>query len=273
MEIRIPYGLKNNRLVHISEVESGLKCGCICPSCKCNLIAKKGDELTHHFAHSNNSQCAWAYETTLHLMAKEILNDSKTMVVPSVTIGNGKILVSDSKRILFDEVVLEKRIGRIIPDVVMYKNGVALLVEITVTHGIDKTKIKKIKDLNISCIEISLKGENEAISKDELKKVFETDNQVKKWVYNQYGDRCNNILLSRCEKKRIYNKGVKSYIRNCILYNQSPSVSYIFKCKDCKYNFGTDLTRENVKYLDLEINTYCGYKNNLTSFENLYTCY
>lgn len=39
------YGIRNNKLVHISEVEKGIKCDCTCPACKGRLIAKKGIKL------------------------------------------------------------------------------------------------------------------------------------------------------------------------------------------------------------------------------------
>lgn len=40
MKIKLPFGLnENNLLVHVSNVENGKKCGCICPSCRVALIA------------------------------------------------------------------------------------------------------------------------------------------------------------------------------------------------------------------------------------------
>lgn len=39
-------------LKHITEVPRGLDCQCNCPECGGELIAKKGDIMKHHFAHS-----------------------------------------------------------------------------------------------------------------------------------------------------------------------------------------------------------------------------
>lgn len=62
----------NNRLVHIDEVSTGLQCGCICPACKEPLVAKNNGKFrVHHFAHQFESECTGAYETMLHLLAKE----------------------------------------------------------------------------------------------------------------------------------------------------------------------------------------------------------
>ena len=85
MEQNIFYALKDNKLIHISNVENGLKCGCICPSCKGKMIAKKGKIKVHHFAHYNKD-CGLAGETALHLKCKEIIEKNKTFWIPSVGI-------------------------------------------------------------------------------------------------------------------------------------------------------------------------------------------
>ena len=50
----LPYGAKNGRLIHISEVKSG-KTELVCPYCNSPLSAKKGKVMTHHFAHLGDS--------------------------------------------------------------------------------------------------------------------------------------------------------------------------------------------------------------------------
>ena len=72
---QITYGLHSGDLVHITEVERGLACGCICPCCENQLIARKGPIVAHHFAHAGEN-CEGGAETALHLAAKEILSQS-----------------------------------------------------------------------------------------------------------------------------------------------------------------------------------------------------
>ncbi|NJL75238.1 MAG: hypothetical protein HC892_09635 [Saprospiraceae bacterium] len=50
----LPYGAKDGRLIHISEVKSG-KTDLLCPYCGSPLSAKKGKVITHHFAHLGDS--------------------------------------------------------------------------------------------------------------------------------------------------------------------------------------------------------------------------
>ena len=68
------YAMKNGVATYIEDVESGLKCGCTCPSCGEPLVAKKGTKRMHHFAHHAGENCEYGYETSLHLAAKEISN-------------------------------------------------------------------------------------------------------------------------------------------------------------------------------------------------------
>ncbi|GLS33771.1 hypothetical protein SAMN04488498_1812 [Mesorhizobium albiziae] len=69
-------------MVHILEVERGLKCGCICPGCDRRLVARtKAVKVVPHFA-PYGPACGGAPETALHKLAKQIVADSLTLVVP-----------------------------------------------------------------------------------------------------------------------------------------------------------------------------------------------
>ena len=62
----------DGHFVNIDEVKTGKECCCICPACKEPLVAKnKGMVRVHHFAHQSGTECDWAYESMLHLLAKE----------------------------------------------------------------------------------------------------------------------------------------------------------------------------------------------------------
>ena len=59
-------------IVFVDDVAKGLDCECICPCCKAKLIAKNGGtKRIHHFAHASGIECEGAYESMLHLLAKE----------------------------------------------------------------------------------------------------------------------------------------------------------------------------------------------------------
>jgi len=49
----------------------------VCPNCKADLILRKGQIVSHHFAHKPPATCAWSSgETQAHLKAKQVLYDA-----------------------------------------------------------------------------------------------------------------------------------------------------------------------------------------------------
>ena len=80
----LEYGLLGDKLVHIDDVEQGLACNCICPHCKSQLVAKKGNQKINHFAHYNLADCNRGGETALHTLAKNIIAQTRKVFVPYV---------------------------------------------------------------------------------------------------------------------------------------------------------------------------------------------
>ena len=75
----IPYGLVDGRIVHVDDVQRGKACGARCAGCDSELVAKKGEERIHHFAHyqANGHEC----EGWLHKTAKRILYERITQSI------------------------------------------------------------------------------------------------------------------------------------------------------------------------------------------------
>lgn len=88
MNIKNPFGLKNNKIIHISDVkENGLDCNCVCPNCKEPLLACLGNKQIHHFRHYIND-CGSGLETALYLFAKKVIKNHKTLKLPAVYVNN-----------------------------------------------------------------------------------------------------------------------------------------------------------------------------------------
>ena len=167
---KIPFGMKDGLLVSVSEVEKGLACGCICPACKRKLQANKGQKVAHYFSHDptdDMQDCNSAFETVIHLMAKQILEEEKSAIFPELSVKVTKEDISGvvhkevgivEKQNLkeFSSVQLETKLGNIRPDIIAYQGYVPVLVEVAVTHFADKDKIKIIKDKSLPAIEIDL---------------------------------------------------------------------------------------------------------------------
>jgi hypothetical protein len=210
-KLKLPYGIKDGQLIHISSVNiSGLKCNCTCPSCHSPLRAnmgrkiKNGKKKKDHFSHDIESNCSTGLETAIHLLAKEIFKKRKAIRIPSVfshipkKYGDEVILLSEVYE--FDEVILEKRVDEIIPDIILRKGSTRLLVEIAVTHFVDDEKAEKIRNLGISTIEIDVSD----ILKEECSNEQFADHLIegkkgKSWIYNAKHEQLKAKYLKQLE--------------------------------------------------------------------------
>lgn len=87
-----PFGLRasDNKIVLIEDIDrmnNGLKCDCICPSCKEPFEARMGDIRRHHFAHSGRG-CdeTNVYLTGLYMLLAEYLSDGNELYLPPLTV-------------------------------------------------------------------------------------------------------------------------------------------------------------------------------------------
>jgi hypothetical protein len=194
-KVKLPFGLRDGELLHISEVASGLTCECRCAACNARLVAKKGDKNTHHFAHYQEEECPHALETALHFAAKAVLQQSLEIALPELIIReqvhgeicgqqrtkSGQASVCDMVVKKIDRVEVEKSLNKIVPDVIAYVDGQPLLIEIAVTHFIDSNKEQKINDIKINTIEIDLSGIDRGIGFDSIRHVVVDSISNKKW--------------------------------------------------------------------------------------------
>ena len=246
--MKLPFALKNNRIVTVDEVERGKKCNSKCPSCGSLLIARHGTKTIHHFAHYNSIECEHAVETSLHLMAKEILDEEKKIMLPPVRFKTNKhhpitFEIFPKQILKFDEIYLEKKLNTIIPDIIIKKNDKILLVEIAVTHFIDNNKKQKIKEFGYSTLEINLSNFKNDFTKSTLRKILIEDIENKKWIYNtRINDYYNYIKQHAVEIETSYGV-VQLYAYDCPInafenkYKGRYCGRVIDYCCRCNYSF------------------------------------
>ncbi|MCY9666468.1 hypothetical protein M5X11_16105 [Paenibacillus alginolyticus] len=252
--MKLPYGLKDEQLIHIEDAMSGEKCGCICPGCHQPLIARKGKIKIHHFAHIN-SECKHGLQTAIHLMAKDLLEKHQNIRIPNLDLEfegtYNKWNISNEMELKFDKVLLEKKLGRIVPDIILYKKGIPLIIEIKVTHEVDLEKVKKIQSLNISTIEINLSGIDRNISYEELKDIVLFKTELKKWIYNAKANKISNSVHS----SNIYEERPSGSLGNSLI-NGCPINAFPWKgyktarwtdCLNCNYCIGLSTDEDGVE--------------------------
>lgn len=240
---------------HIDNVDSGLSCNCVCPTCGGKLVAKKGDKMIHHFAHKSGESCEYGFETSLHIMAKELFLVHKKVYLPKYQLIGGRVINEE----IFDcycdikDVHLEKRISGFVPDVIIDTNYGQIIVEIYVTHKCGLEKRTKIKSLGIPVVEVNLsKIKGYHLSKQELWTYMRKNSS---WVYADFSEYLDDRKLDNFSKHRILSEFYLS-VENCGRYPENIPLSDCRKCKHCG-----GISKNYV---------YCGYENSITDKVSLH---
>ncbi len=212
---QIPFGLKEGRLVGVDEVVSGRACGCVCPACHRVLQANKSRKITSYFSHDpseGNTACESAFETSIHLMAKQILSEDGFSIFPTQKVsvsaedsyGESHVEVmtlEDEGVRSFDVVELEKRLENIRPDIIAYIDGLPFLIEVAVTSFCNNAKIKTIRDLGLPALEIDLSKVSYATREEELRALINGSSSKKKWISNPRAIEAKKELRERLKEK------------------------------------------------------------------------
>lgn len=202
-------------MVGVEDVDSGVACDCVCPVCFTPLQARKGIIRTHYFAHSASVipvNCVSTFESSIHLMAKQILCEEKWLQLPKFSIYesakdlNEKDHTENEKlfpetRIRFEDVVSEQPLGNVIPDLIGSLNGNRMAIEIGVTHFCDERKRKKLELLDISCIEINLRSIDYRIDKATLRALILNEVENKTWINFKQQESKRRLLRKKLAQK------------------------------------------------------------------------
>jgi hypothetical protein len=220
MERLLKYGLCADDLKHVSQVENGLACNCVCPNCKYPLIAKNNptNKKAAHFAHQSEKECAGAIETALHLLAKSILQKTKRLTLPDYHHDydpfNKKTVFRKSLSLTFENIILEKAIDiegeKIIPDAIAEINNKQIFIEFANTHFVEDDKKAKLKSLGIACVEIDLR--EQILEEESLTSFLNSDTPSKYWIINPRLDKeyaGNKKKLLEAKKMRDRKKAIE----------------------------------------------------------------
>lgn len=192
MDSLLTYGILDGVLTHISQVENGLACNCVCAHCGQELVAKNNpaNKKISHFAHYSKKECEGAIETALHLLAKSVLQKTKRITLPDYHYDynseNEKSIYKASREIVFEDVILEHPVyvgsEKIIPDAIGIIQGKQIFIEFANTHFVDFGKRQKIKTHGVACVEIDLSGQ--ILDENSLALFFNSKTSSKYWIIN-----------------------------------------------------------------------------------------
>lgn len=165
----LPFALRtvDGQFVSPEEVIRGLACNCVCPGCGHPVQARHGTERVWHFAHAKASDCAGAYEKSVHEAAKQMLRDRKELLLPAVAVTVASVdafsrLLQEQKTVLppqlvsFESCLPGQQIGNVAPDLVGVLHGRRLLIEVTVFHRLMPDKAQRLKQTGLAVLELDL---------------------------------------------------------------------------------------------------------------------
>jgi hypothetical protein len=210
----IPFGLRGDRMVAVRDVPSGLACGCICPACRSPLVARKGAQRRHHFAHAvSNPNCKYGPETAIHRMAKQCLLDAQRIMLPAYTwtatasdelgvVHSESAEICPSARISFERTIVEQQFAKLRPDVIGWADGQPSLVEIAVGHPVSGRKLERLRAAGVACIEIDLSREDrESLTEEKIHELVVESVSLKRWLSHPDLERIRSSLEEHAQTK------------------------------------------------------------------------
>jgi hypothetical protein len=239
------YALLDKKLVFVDDVKNGIDCDCVCSYCGEALIAKNGGKKRiHHFSHKSGTECAHGYETSLHLLAKKIIEQDHKLQVPEATLKypdtNFSLKLLDDKEMEFSSVSLESKHGSVIPDITCFlDNRPVLFVEIKVTHGVDEEKLSKLREHSVPTLEIDLSDIDRVITEDELRLIIRSISEYKKWIYHNIIEEYTRKLQSVVQTKMPTSRGFAFHYDECPIrareYKGKSYANVIDDCLGCEH--------------------------------------
>ena len=276
MELRNPFGLRDNKIVLIEDMtknEKGLRCNCVCPSCKEPFEARMGEIRRHHFAHSGQG-CdeVNAYMTGLYMLLNEYLTEGRSLHLPPVIVGfrlsshsyitqesieedtwllsestdkSREIKVFGKTDMKFQACYIDTSSNGKPNAIIATANGRNLAIRITPPDTICKTKrTRKYKDY--STIEVDLADAGEMIQQsrkmDFFRYLSEHDG-VFRWIYNQ---KIETVYPKIIERSKAYYNAAQERMRK----------------EEAERK---ELVNAYIKFTRGEMNDYCVEASNLTN--------
>lgn len=131
-------------------------------------------------------------ESLLHREVKAILAQATSVLLPRWWItSTGAIATNSAKsaRVQLAGARLEKKLGRIIPDVIAeLKSGSELLVEVTVTNTITPERLQRIRDVDLATVEIDFSRMAGALTREALRRLVLDQVDGKIWLHHPDAD-------------------------------------------------------------------------------------
>jgi hypothetical protein len=183
-------------LIHVDAAQRGKACNCRCLACDEALIARHGDIKAHSFAHASGTQCQFAVDAVLSRLAQELIAAAGVFVSPPLLVRAScsgplgsikRVETIAARRLRVESVLVDRRVHKQRPSVVMMVGGHELLLELTYGHRLDAYKRGAIEQLGMAAIEMHV-GEGMFDTVEQFGRQLLEDVSHKTWVFNPKGN-------------------------------------------------------------------------------------
>jgi hypothetical protein len=200
----IPFALlpETDLLVDVADVASGRKCGCICPSCKIPLIAKKGEIKEWHFSHDSKyidkdqvEPCDFSWSVAVKMMLKQLLMEGCKLLVPDYFVELSdvgykslaiQVLVTKSSLVKYQNPILKELSCDVVLEVCGKKLGVILFSKkqnLEVEYQVSQSLVGLI-GINVNSFAYDENGNGINHLRSFLKLSLEDNARGKFWLYH-----------------------------------------------------------------------------------------
>ena len=121
----------------------------------------------------------------LHALTLAILQQAPRVAVPGLGTAATSGASAPPPYLDIEQATAEPRIGQLIPDLILYCRQPGyerVLCEVTVTHGIDATKLAHLRALDLPVFELDFRLAGGKVTRAELHHLVVEDTRLKRWV-------------------------------------------------------------------------------------------
>lgn len=248
MKCELTYALTaDGRVVHISEAERGAACGCVCPGCGGALIARKGSEVEHHFAHAGGEECKHGYRNSLYHALRRAAEEVGSIRLPAyeknrtlVPEGGGLHVLIRETVTTIDRLDFTRRSGGIITGLLIYRGKRPLIIRLLTGFGENNPDKARVREVGISVAELDL-TRDERMDPDIARRCFTDMPENLNWIYNAKAEKTWEDITALCVRQKVQKKEKTLFTYGCpwaAMRTDGIYCSVMDKCAYCRFFFG-----------------------------------
>ena len=229
--------MDTGELLTVDAVPRGLDCKCICPDCGTRLVARKGEENRHHFAHETNNECYYGPEMSIYRAFHDFLQKNLKFYLPDAilkfnsykkpeTVRKGHLLDLTEVKYICDP-------GKYPPVLLCSADSNTFRVILNIEDYYNESDYREIaaagKESNIPVIVVNIESSDDITSIAELSKyIMEPGNKT--WIYNRVVEEWDKKYRAKAVKPEKFESG---YL--CPAQKQQIKNVYAARREDCEH--------------------------------------